>query len=135
MAKETSRKPFSTGNIRDPKNPVFKPRTKQRILINAQGNFGTRKVETQAGTVVFQDNVAALPNDGRGQEMADEIVQTHGKHPDHFAVIPNREGPGARDRVHNYFWGSWPQMPWKKEGEEPNGTQMDSYSQLNGGNL
>ena len=113
MANVISPKPFSTGNIRDPLNPVFKPRTKQRILINAQGDFGTKRVETRAGTVVFQDNVAALPNDLRGQEMAAEIVQTHGKHPDHFAVIPNREGPGARDKVHNYFFGSLPQMPWK----------------------
>ena len=23
--------------------------------------------------------------------------------------------PGAADRGHYYFWGGWPEMPWKKE--------------------
>ena len=33
--------------------------------------------------------------------------------------------PGAHDRGHYYFWGGWPEMPWKKKKEKEEKEEQD----------
>lgn len=80
-----------------------------------QGGF-TGTVETAAGSVQMYHGMAHLPADSRGREIVAEYKENHAIDPKNVGVADNRP-TRWRDPVHNYFFGSVPEMPWKRHAE------------------
>lgn len=100
------------------KNKVFDE--KHHSLINVQG-IGTKRVETAAGPVQFEDNFAVLPSDGMANEIEAEL-QAGADHPGRVKMI--RRDKHSMDRIHRYHFGSpaggWP--AFDENGRIINGT-------------
>ncbi len=47
--------------------------------------------------------------------VADAVRQKY----DRQMVVTRTRRPDAHDRGHNYFFGSWPEMPWKRRPPDP----------------
>jgi hypothetical protein len=105
-------------------------RQKKQILI-VDGNDKARKrsVETDAGTIRFVEGTAVLPNDARGRDIADEYYEAKCLDRGGVAVVKDREGMW-RDPVHKTFWGSMPEMPWKRDNEDNRRTASETESEL-----
>src|SRR4030042_800207 len=89
---------------------------KQILIVDGNDKELKRSVKTDAGVVRFERGTAVLPNDARGRDIADEY---YSKVPNRggVAVVKDREGLW-RDPVHRNFWGSMPEMPWKRTEDE-----------------
>jgi hypothetical protein len=63
---------------------------------------GKPRVETKtsAGTVVFENGLAVVPDDMRGKDMAHELMETS---PYQYNYHPHREG-GTLKRDHQAMW-------------------------------
>ena len=90
---------------------------KQILIVDGNDKERKRSVETTAGTVKFVEGTAVLPNDARGRDIADEYYQARCLDQGAVAVVKDREG-FWRDPVHRNFWGSMPEMPWKRDDED-----------------
>lgn len=95
-------------------NKSLKTRNKEfdkehHTLLNVQG-AGDKIVDTEAGPLKFEQNFAVLPNDGMANEVAAELTE-RSDHPDRVKII--RRDRHNMDRTHRYFFGGWPEAPWK----------------------
>lgn len=110
------KKPWVSDTITERGNPTIRQK-KQILVTDANDKSKKRTVETEAGVVRFEHGTAVLPNDARGRDIAAE-VREKALDPHGVAVVKDREG-FYRDPVHRSFWGSMPEMPWKRD----NGTE------------
>lgn len=90
---------------------------KQIVIVDGNDKEKKRSVETGAGIVRFEHGTAVLPNDARGRDIADEYYEAKCLDQGGVAVVKDREGMW-RDPVHKTFWGSMPEMPWKRTEDE-----------------
>lgn len=109
-------KKFKNKSHKSPHNKVLDKKHQSVIMdIEAKGH---KEVATEAGTIVFEQGIAVLDDDSRANEIQAELKEKHQVHPDQYVYVPHREGM-KRDRIHNYTFGQWPEMPWKvKDGKE-----------------
>jgi hypothetical protein len=88
-------------------------------------------------TVFAGDKKMAFNNEGRFSikdgGVADEIRSEYGRE----VTVTRVRNPKPSDRGHNYFFGQWPEMPWKKE--QDNGAQeekeVEEAPRLQGGTV
>jgi hypothetical protein len=104
------KKPFRSGSHKSHLNPLIKQK-KQALVFDLDAPDG-KTLETKAGTVRFEQGMAVVPDDGRAEDIFGEMQQQQ-KHRDQMALVRHREGM-YRDKVHKHFFGSWPEMPWKR---------------------
>jgi hypothetical protein len=97
------------------KNPHAKilQEKKQAIIHDCDAGDGIHVEYTEAGTVVFDQGTAVLPNDSRANEIMAELKTKKGYHRDRYAYVRNRESR-MRDSIHNYTFGysAIPQDKW-----------------------
>ena len=101
MPKKT--RTWANESHRDPNAKMFKAKT-QSVICDMDAGDGMHTEYTEAGTITFDQGVAVLPDDSRGEEMVAELKSRRGNHRDRYAYTPNREGM-RRDPVHNYTFG------------------------------
>jgi hypothetical protein len=100
-----------------PKQKGSKTARAKTSIIVSDVNDKERKriVHTSAGDVVFEQGMAHLPNDARGNDIVAEY-KSMALDPNQVAVAKNRP-TRWRDSVHNYFF-QVPALPWKEEASE-----------------
>lgn len=103
-------KPFRSKSHRNPNNPVLKQK-RQALVFDLDAPDG-KTVNTKAGTVTFESGMAVVPDDGRAEDIHGELAQG-AKHQDQMALVRHRER-ASMERTHRYFFGNWPEAPWKK---------------------
>ena len=99
------------------KNPhanVLKDK-KQTIIHDCDAGDGIHVEHTEAGTIVFDQGMAVLPNDSRASDILGELKTRKGNHRDRYAYVPNREGR-KRDPIHNYTfaYNNVPKEKWER---------------------
>lgn len=102
-------KPWRSSSHRSQANPELKNK-KQTLLVDIQGRKSREVMKTSAGEVLFENGLAVLPNDGRGDEIAAELNE-QSIIPDRFGVHKHRPSVNT-NTIHRYFFGSHPAMPW-----------------------
>jgi hypothetical protein len=103
-------RPFRNKSHRNKHNPELHKK-KQTLLQDLDHGKGIHVENTNAGTVVFEDGLAVLPNDSRGNEMWAELDAKR-RHPHQYAYVRDREGM-MRDTTHPMRVVN-PGMPWHK---------------------
>lgn len=103
-------KPFRNQSAKSRYNQTLQQK-KQSLVFDLDAPDG-KTVKTEAGTVMFEGGMAVLPDDGRADEIHGELA-AHARHSDQIAIVKHRERQNM-DRTHRYFFGRWPQMPWKR---------------------
>lgn len=97
---------------RSPNNSEFKKK-KQTILNNLNAGDGVKVEHTQAGTVVFDQGMAVLPDDGRADEIHKEL-ESRQVHPHQYAVTKHREGMKRDDVDVHPMRALTIGLPWNK---------------------
>lgn len=98
------KKPWKSGSHKDPNNRMLTDRgSKYGILFDADAD-GREKLErkTSAGTVVFHDGMAVVPDDMRGKDIAAEL-KAKSRYPEQINYHPGREGMMLK-RDHQIVW-------------------------------
>ena len=109
-----SKKPWRNLSYKSRRNrELGQPR--QTVILDMDDQKSKRVVRTQAGDVLFDQGMAFLPDDSRGDDIASEIVERERRHPDQFAVVKHREGQRP-DGIHRYTFGQWPGLGNKNSG-------------------
>lgn len=90
---------------------------KSIILSDVNDKSPHRVVDTSAGQVVFEQGMAQLPDDARGRDIVDEYRDRIALDPRNGLAVATGRPTRWRDPVHNYFFGSMPEMPWKRDNE------------------
>lgn len=83
---------------------------KHSLIIDAQG-ASNKTIQTESGSLRFENGVAALPDDSRAKDIYDEIQKTQALHPNQYSLVQDKHTINT-DTVHRYFFGSLPPMPW-----------------------
>ena len=96
-----------------PSNRILNESPRHAVIQNMQSAKPTEVMQTEAGTIVFQNGMAVLPNDSRPDDVRAELSEKHGLHPGHFVLHKGQRNKN-RDGIHNYVFGCWPEMPWKR---------------------
>lgn len=106
---------YKNESYADKNNPNFKGK-KHNLVIDAQG-ASNREVQTESGTLRFENGVAVLPPDTRAEDIvaemnegSDLVGDNQALHPNQFALIKGRENINM-DSVHRYHFGSQPGLP------------------------
>jgi len=99
---------------RNPNSGVLNQK-KQTIIHDCDAGDGIRVEYTEAGTVVFDNGTAVLPNDSRANDILGELKSRKFNHRDRYAFIKDREGM-KRDNIHNFTFGTV-ELPWNKYDE------------------
>ena len=105
----TDKKDYVNPSYKQSDHPSFQDK-KHTLLIDAQG-ASNRTIKTESGTLRFENGVAVLPNDSRARDIYDEIQKTEAQHPDQYALVEKKPTVNT-DRIHHYYFGSHPAMPW-----------------------
>ena len=99
---------------RNPESKVLNQK-KQTIIHDCDAGDGIHVEYTAAGTVVFDQGMAVLPNDGRADDIAAELKSRKTNHRDRYSVVKNRESM-KQDNIHAYTFGTVA-LPWNKYDE------------------
>jgi hypothetical protein len=70
-----------------------------------------KSIKTGKGELQLDDKGRCLIND---ETLAREIQKDHRKD----MAVSRIFMDDPADRGHHYFWGGWPEMPWKKKGDD-----------------
>ena len=97
---------------RSSNNSEFKKK-KQTVLNNLDAGDGIKVEHTEAGTVVFDQGMAVLPNDGRADEIHKEL-ESRQRHPDQYAVTKHRESMSRQDVDLHPMRSLTIGLPWNK---------------------
>ena len=106
-------KPFKSGSHRNPHNRELQAK-KTTLVLDALDKSPRRDVETSVGTFHFENGLAVLPNDGRGNEVAAELRE---KSLDPNAVVEVRHRESMlphRRREASQSFHTVPALPWKR---------------------
>ena len=95
-------------------NPLW-GKKKHSLLIDAQG-ASNKTIQTESGSLRFENGVAALPDDSRAKDIYDEIQKTQALHPNQYSLVQDKPTVNT-DTVHRYFFGCMPAMPWHEYDE------------------
>jgi len=101
------KKDYKSGSHKDPNNRMLTDHgSKFGMLLDSHAE-GKPHVErkTSAGTVIFENGLAVVPDDTRGKDMAHELMESS---PYQYNYHPHREG-GTMKRDHQVMWrlSSW----------------------------
>lgn len=107
------KKPWKNRSYKDRGNPDINKDKHYNMIIDTQAHDGKYSVETEAGTIEFDQGIATLPADTRAKDIVAELREKHAKHPDQFAFLEKRSRINT-DPVHRYQIVV-PELPWKKE--------------------
>jgi len=108
--------PWKSDSIKAKGNKTVQ-QPKSIIMSDVNDKSPHREVATSAGTVVFEQGMAQLPNDARGLDIVDEYRERFAADPVRGLAVTTGRPTRWRDPVHNYFFGSMPEMPWKQRDE------------------
>jgi len=98
MTQEEYRNP----SYKRPDHPSFQEK-RHTLLIDSQG-ASNKEIQTESGTLRFEDGVAVLPDDTRGKDIYDEIKHTHALHPNQYALVEKKPTVNP-DPIHRYTFG------------------------------
>jgi len=104
------KKNYKNPSYRSGANPLW-GKKKHSLLIDSQG-ASNREIQTESGTLKFENGVAALSDDSRAKDIYDEIQKTKASHPNQYALIEDKPTVNT-DRTHRMRIVS-PGMPWRK---------------------
>src|SRR3990167_8113432 len=107
----SDKKDYENPSYRSGTNPLW-GKKKHSLLIDSQG-ASNQEIQTESGTLKFENGVAALPDDSRAKDIYDEIQKTKALHPNQYALIEDKPTVNT-DTVHRYYFGGHPAMPWAK---------------------
>ena len=85
-------------------NPDINRDPKHHMIMDVQREM-TGPIETESGTIMFDQGLATLPADSRAEDVYAELQEKHAIHPQHFALLKNRERYND-SQTHRYFQGS-----------------------------
>ena len=108
-----NKKNYTNPSYRRGDNPLW-GKKKHSLLIDAQG-ASNKEVQTESGTVKFENGVAMLPHDTRAQDVYDELRVTEARHPNQYALVNNKPTINV-DKTHRMRIVS-PGMPWHEYDE------------------
>jgi len=97
-----TQKEYVNPSYRKSDHPSFRDK-KHTLLIDNQG-ASNRKIQTESGTLKFENGVAVLPDDTRAKDIYDEIVQEEAMHPNQYTIIEDKPTVSV-DQIHNYTFG------------------------------
>jgi hypothetical protein len=107
------KKPYRNRSHKDRANPDIVKAKKQTIVVDALDKSARREVQTEAGTVLFEDGMAVLPADGRGDEVMAEL-KAKSRDPNAVGGLKNRESMMTHrgHEASQSFFGNHPGVPW-----------------------
>ena len=100
---------YKNPSYRRSDHPSFQQK-RHTMVVDAQG-ASNKEIQTESGTLRFENGVAVLPDDSRARDMVQEMNATNALHPNQFALI-EKKGTVNVDKTHRYHFGSYPAMPW-----------------------
>ena len=111
------KKPWINKSYKRSDNPDINRDPKHHMIMDVQREM-TGVVETESGNLVFDQGIATLPADSRAEDIYAELQEKHAIHPQHFALLKDRERHND-SRTHRYFQGGLPgrgrgSRKWKK---------------------
>lgn len=83
-------------------HPSFQEK-RHSLVIDSQG-ASNREVQTEVGTLKFEDGVAVLPDDTRARDIIDEMNETEAMHPDQYALVEKKPTVNV-DPIHRMHVG------------------------------
>ncbi len=88
----TTKKPWRSGSHKDPNNKLLTEKgNKYGVLLDFDGEGRpTFERKTSAGTVVFENGMAVVPDDQRGKDIAAELKQKS-RYPEQIQYHPGHE--------------------------------------------
>ena len=95
-------KNYKNPSYKNAGHPSFEDK-KHTLLIDSQG-ASNREIQTESGTLRFEDGVAVLPDDSRAKDIYDEIQVTDAKHPQQYTLVEDKPTVNA-DPIHRYTFG------------------------------
>ena len=95
-------KGYTNPSFKRSDHPSFEEK-KHSLLIDSQG-ASNREIQTESGTLRFEDGIAVLPDDSRAKDIYDEIQVKHASHPGHFTLVEDKPTVNT-DPVHRYTFG------------------------------
>lgn len=104
-----TKKPWVSASHRDPNNRLVTDRASKYGMILDKESEGKPRVErqTSAGTVVFEQGLAVVPDDARGNDIAHELM-ANGKYPEQYNYHTGRRGMTLKqDRQTMWRLPSW----------------------------
>lgn len=98
---------YTNPSYRRSDHPSFQQK-RHTMVVDVQG-ASNRTVQTESGTLRFENGVAVLPDDSRARDIVQEMNATEASHPNQYALLEKR-GTVNVDTVHRYHFGSMPQI-------------------------
>jgi hypothetical protein len=97
-----TQKEYVNPSYRNAGHPSFKEK-KHTLVIDNQG-ASNKDIQTESGTLRFENGVAVLPDDSRAKDMYDEMMATKALHPDHYTIVEDKPTVNI-DQIHRYHFG------------------------------
>jgi hypothetical protein len=97
-----TQKEYVNPSYRRSDHPSFQEK-KHTLVIDNQG-ASNRDIQTESGTLRFENGVAVLPNDTRAKDIYDEIAATEALHPNQYTLVEDKPTVNA-DTIHRYTFG------------------------------
>ena len=106
------RKNYVNPSYRRSDHPSFKEK-RHTMVVDSQG-ASNRDVQTESGTLRFENGVAVLPDDSRARDIVQEMNATEARHPNQYALLEDRPTVNA-DETHRYHFGWSRRYEWAHE--------------------
>ena len=104
------KKNYVNPSYRRSDHPSFKEK-RHTMVVDSQG-ASNRDVQTESGTLRFENGVAVLPDDGRARDIVQEMNATgKANHPNQYALLEKRPTVNVDIGTHPMRVTS-PGMPW-----------------------
>jgi len=101
-------KKYVNPSYRRSDHPSFQDK-KHTLLIDSQG-ASNKSIETESGTLQFENGVAVLPDDSRAKDIHDEMRAKHSLHPNQYTLLEDKPTVNTNE-IHRMRITS-PGMPW-----------------------
>ena len=130
-------KNYTNPSYRRSDHPSFGEK-KHSLLIDSQG-ASNKSIETESGTLRFENGVAVLPDDSRAKDIYDEMKVKHSLHPNQYSLTEDKPTVNA-DTVHRYSFGwsrsfsnAWERVFGKTEDDQET-EDIDGRPEVESGN-
>jgi hypothetical protein len=98
-------------------NPDREGHVKHKFIVQNGDIVARDGVQTSKGFLEFNKQERCIIND---EALAREVQQQYPT-----VAVSRVRYPGAADKGHRYFFGSWPEMPWKRKEGDHEGNRQD----------